>query len=161
LKIDQKLVNELFNYNDGRLYWRANIGGKKLAGKQAGSVMADGYYRVGINRKAYKLHRIIYLWHYGDLPPEIDHIDGNRANNRIENLRPADTHVNKYNAGKRVNNTSGCKNVSWDKNNRKWVVRFRINGEKHYFGSFTDLDLADLVAVEARNKYHKAFANHG
>ena len=123
--------------------------------------MLDGYYRVGIQKKAYKLHRVIFLWHHGYVPSEVDHIDGNKANNHIENLRSADTKVNKYNAGRRINNKSGCKNVSWDKNNRKWVVRLRINLTKRYFGSFNDLELADLVATEARNKYHKEFANHG
>ena len=58
-------------------------------------------------------------------------------------------------------NTSGVKGVSWRRKSKKWTVRVTVDGEYKSFGSYDDLELAELVAIEARNKYHKEFANHG
>ena len=106
------------------------------------------------------MHRLIFLFHYGYLPKIIDHIDGNPLNNDIKNLRES-THIeNCQNAKKRTTNTSGCKNVSWHKPANKWAVRLSINQKKVFFGLFEDIELADLVAHEARDLYHGKFARH-
>jgi hypothetical protein len=75
-------------------------------------------------------------------------------------LRPATYPENNRNARIRKDNSSGCKNVCWRKDRKKWVVGIRINGKRINFGFFDDLELADLVAHEARDKYHKDFARH-
>ena len=59
------------------------------------------------------------------------------------------------------NNTSGVKGVSWHKRSKKWVVSIGVNWKRKALGYFDDLDLAELVSIEARNKYHGEFANHG
>ena len=59
-----------------------------------------------------------------------------------------------------INNTSGVKNVCFHKGNNKWVVQLRINKKKKHFGCYEDLELAELVAIEARNKFYGKWANH-
>lgn len=147
-------LHQLFEYKDGELYW------KKRNQNKAGSLRNDGRKHITINYKIYKLHRIIFLWHHGYLPKEIDHIDGNPLNNRIENLREATRYQNLMNKKKTKQNTSGCKNVSWNKSAKKWLVSMQVNGKRKYLGIYDDLELADLVATEARDKFHGNFANH-
>ena len=158
--ITQERLKELFDYQDGTFIRRstgvqivANFGVKR-------------YLRVFVDGKPRSLHRMIYLWHHGHLPKTLDHIDGDRANNKIENLREATQQQNCLNRKHHSNSKSPYKNVylqSPTKNSewkRNWVVRITVNGKSKYIGSFKDLELADLVATEARDKFHGQFARH-
>ena len=159
--MDQETVKHLFDYRDGELFWRVNSSRAKI-GARAGSDCADGYRQVSIGkRKLVMEHRVIFLWHHGYLPDEIDHIDRNKSNSRIENLRAVTHRQNMRNSSARKNNVSGVKGVSWHKNTGKWIVQLGVNGRKKYVGVYDDLDLAQLVAEEARRKYHGEFACHG
>ena len=158
--ITQELCNQLFNYCDGELFWKINAANNVKIGYKAGFANTFNYRIVGINGKNYKIHRIVFLMHYGYLPRILDHIDGNRSNNKIENLREANFIQNAQNAKIQKNNKSGFKGVSWDKNNNKWRVCVSIDGKQKHIKFFDDLELADLVAQEARNKYHGNFAKH-
>lgn len=131
----------------------ANFGGKR-------------YLRVFVDGKPRSLHRMIYLWNHGHLPKTLDHIDGNRANNKIENLREATQQQNCLNRKHHSNSKSPYKNVylqaptknaEWKRN---WVVSVNVAGKRKYIGSFEDLELANLVATEARDKFHGQFARH-
>jgi hypothetical protein len=159
--ITQDYLNQLFEYRDGVLYWKVNHSGKILIGKKAGSLNSHGYFYTQITGKRYQNHRLIFLMHSGYLPKYLDHIDNNPLNNKIENLREATISQNQCNRKLDKTNTSGVKSVNWHKQANKWQVRIRINGKRKSFGLFEDLDLAELVAQEARTKYHGAFANHG
>ena len=150
--ITQQKLNALFRYNNGFLYWRKN-------GKIAGWY-DNGYARVQILGKPYLIHRLVFLMFYGYMPKLIDHIDNDPSNNKIENLREATRHQNGTNAKTWSNNISGAKNVSWHKQCKKWRVRVSINKKMETIGLFDDFDLAELVAVEARNKFHGNFARH-
>jgi hypothetical protein len=151
--MNQALLKELFDYKDGNLFW-------KKTKKQITNIEPIGYVRVCLNKKQYKAHRVIFLMHHGYLPECIDHIDGNKLNNKIENLRPATRQQNGQNSVMRKNNKSGAKGVCWSKSANKWRVQINVNKEKKYFGVYEDLELAELVAIEARNKYHNNFARH-
>jgi|688.fasta_scaffold1117094_2 hypothetical protein len=150
--ITQKRLHDLFVYDDGNLIRN---------GKIAGSINKRGYRCICVDNKIYKTHRLVFLYHHGFLPEQIDHADKNPKNNRIENLRPASNGQNCMNRGLMKNNTSGFKGVFFDKETDKWRVAIRFNNKLHSFGRFKDLELAELVAIEARNKFHKEFANHG
>jgi hypothetical protein len=159
--ITQELVQHLFDYRDGELYWRVKPSNRVRIhiGQKAGTLNIRGYFSTKINRKLYFNHRLIFLMHYGYLPDYLDHIDGNRVNNKVENLREATLSQNQHNRKLSKNNTSGVKGVSWQKN--KWRVQIRLNDKLKSFGSYDDLELAELVAQEARTKYHGSFTNHG
>ena len=159
--ISQQELQQLFQYRDGNLYW--NVARPRIrAGNKAGCVNhTTGYEMIGIDGRIYRTHRLVFLMLNGYLPKEIDHINGIKTDNRIENLREVTHSQNCYNIKKRTNNTSGVMNVSWHKPYSKWTVRIRVNGKPKNFGYFDDLELAQLVAIEAKDKYHKEFANHG
>lgn len=160
MEVTHELLHELFEYKDGVLYWKKSRPGIK-SNMIAGYLDNSGYIRIRVNHSRYLIHRLIYLMHYGYLPDRIDHKDNNPLNNRIENLREATNQQNSLNRKLNKNNTSGVKGVYWRKDTNNWQVRVTINGNFKSLGSYNDLELAELVANEARDKYHGEFANHG
>ena len=161
--MNQELLKSLFDYHKNGYFIRKKTTSRLgKAGSIAGVLDKKmGYIRVGISKKYYLLHRLIFMMHYGYMPDEVDHINGNKLDNRIDNLRAASKSQNLRNRPRNINNTSGYKNVSWNKNHEKWSVTLSYNGKKKYIGYFEDIELADLVAQEARNKYHKHFSYQG
>jgi uncharacterized Fe-S cluster-containing protein len=159
--ITQNLLKELFDYEDGKLIRKVSRSRTAKAGDIAGSLdKTSGYYRIGIKGKWHLLHRIIFMYHNGSMPEFVDHINGIPTDNRIENLRVATKIENSRNRAKHSNNTSGRKNVSWHKQHNKWSVTISAEGKKKHIGYFEDFELADLVAMEARDKYHGQFARN-
>jgi len=155
LEVSQERVLELFRYEDGKLFRRSD---NKLMGCYT---QKHRYARIGIDGQNYKVHRIIFLYHKGYMPKIIDHINGYRYDNRIENLREANTYQNRQNSRIYSTNRSGVKNVYWADNCQKWRVTFSINGKRKTFGYYVDLKEAKKVATSMRDKYFKDFANHG
>lgn len=159
--ITQAKLLGLFEYRDGEIYYKVSRSRNK-AGSKAGTYRKhDNAYQVIIEGKHYLVHRIVFMMHYGYLPEFIDHADGNRANNRIENLREATNEQNAQNAKTRKDSVSGVKGIRWNKVDKSWSVRVQTNKKRITIGQFKDLELAELVAMEARNKFHGNFANHG
>lgn len=151
----------LFEYRNGKLYCKEKSNPKSnkvKIGQEVGSLTASEYLRTKIHYKEHYVHKIIFLMHYGYTPQIVDHIDGNTLNNKIENLRAANLSQNQHNRGKSKNNTSGFKNVSWCKRTKKWQVIIGLRNKSYAFGRFNDLELADLVAQEARDKLHGGFS---
>ena len=158
--ITKEILNFLFDYKDGELYWKFSLSCKSPKGTVAGSIKHDNYRRIGLNKKVYLAHRLIYMMFHGYIPKIVDHIDGNPLNNNIENLREATKSQNCQSQKLPINNTSGYKNISWNKKYNKWRVALKVNNKEIHIGYFANLELADLVAQEARNKYHKEFARN-
>lgn len=104
-------------------------------------------------------HRVAWAIHMVEWPDaQIDHINCNKTDNRIANLRLASPSGNMHNVGKRTNNTSGRKGVSFDKGRGKWVASICINWEKMHLGYFEDVESAHRAYSEAAEKYHGQFA---
>jgi hypothetical protein len=158
--MNQELVAEHFDHKDGRLYWKkVNHSNKKyLVGQEVGSIHKTGYRHVTWQGKVHKVHRLIYLLEHGYLPNEIDHINGDRQDNRLENLRDVTRSQNQFNKAMCKNNTSGTRGVSWHKKSNAWLVRVCASGKTKSIGYFKDLELAGLVADEARSIYHGVYA---
>lgn len=161
MEITQELVKYLFYYNDGALYWKNSRSTKIKYGDFAGSKDKLGYINIDINNKKHKAHRLVFLYHYGYIPEIVDHINGNPSDNNIENLRAATKSENARNSKMNSNNTTGVKGVIKYKDSGKYGVFVTLNYNRMYLGVYDDLELAELVAIEARNKYHGDFANHG
>lgn len=157
--LTQEFLHSIFDYKDGVLYKKPKTKRCK-SNIVVGAHHGNGYYKTSINYKKYYIHRLIYMMFYGEFPVQIDHIDGNRSNNKIENLRTSSNTQNNQNKPLTKANKSGCKNVYWHNSANKWSVSIQVYGKKLYLGLFEDIELADLVAQEARNKYHKEFAKH-
>jgi len=159
-----KEFNDHFEYRDGKLFWKKSTGDKPIAGKEAGcSKTTDKYITVGLNKKQYAAHRIIFAMHHGYMPPQVDHINGDRQDNRIENLRASNNTLNSYNKGLSAQNTSGVKGVSWDKTKNKWHAQLNYNGKNRHMGYWKadEKHLAQEFIQLAREMTHGIFANHG
>lgn len=162
--ITQQELKELLHYNPetGIFTRKTKVNRNKVIGSIAGTTDFHGYVAITIDGKKYKAHRLAWLYMYGKFPDNcIDHINNITTDNRIVNLRDATLSQNQCNKKINVNNSSGVKGVSWHKKMKKWRVRLYVNQKETNFGFFDDLELAQLVAEEARVKYHKQYANHG
>ena len=157
--ITKEYLEQFFYYKDGFLYWKISKCPAK-AGNKAGRIIGAGYYQLGLNRKVYSNHRLIFLMHHGYLPIEVDHKDNNKLNNRIENLRAATSSQNSFNKPKRATNTSGVKGVNWDKGSNQWIARCEVGKKRYFLGRFNDIKEAEKVIVQFRNQHHGSFANN-
>jgi hypothetical protein len=160
--ITQERLKELFEYrDDGTFVRKVSTCNRVKVGDTVGWTTVGGkYVGVHINGKKEYMHRMIFLYHHGYLPKYIDHIDGDGTNNRIENLRETTQSQNLMNVPGRKGTKSGIKNVYWHAKLKKWTVQVKVGDKGKHFGLYDDIELAELVAIEVRNKYHKQFANH-
>jgi hypothetical protein len=156
--LTKELAESLFYYKDGVLYWKDNRGYCHTKDKPVGSVTKAGYFESKLNLKAFKVHRVIFLLHHGYLPEVVDHIDGNRQNNHIDNLREATPSQNKCNQKIYRNNTSGVKGVYFKKETNKWNAQINYNGKRKHLGTFESFVLASEFMDLARQMLHKNFA---
>lgn len=135
-----------YNTKDGGfVYTRKRRSSSPEVGSRVGHYSSNGYLHISILGQKYLIHRLVWLWHNGEIPIHIDHIDRNRLNNRIENLRSVTNSINLRNQHKRSNNKSGHRGISWSKSNAKWLV--------HVLGKHIGFYLTVEEAVLARDKY--------
>jgi len=128
--------------------------------KPAGTINDQGYRQISVSGKNYKAHRLIWLYVHGRWPNEVDHIDHDQLNNRIENLREVTHRDNMLNLSIPKNNSSGVVGVSWNKSHKKWRAQIRVNGKMVYLGGFTLKEDAIKARKEAERKYG-FHPNHG
>lgn len=143
-------LSELVTYRDGKLYSAVKRHRVEI-GQELGFHCSEGYLRFKYKGKVYKNHRVVWELHNGEIPEDltIDHINGVRDDNRIENLRLATKRQNS------LNNAASCYN--WYPNYNKWVVRVTVDGKRINCGYYEDEELAALVAQEAKEKYYGEF----
>jgi hypothetical protein len=152
-------LDELFSIKDGALIRRKSVSLNTKVGDRAGTLSKDGYIRVFVAGKSYLAHQLIFIMTHGYKAAEIDHINGIKADNRPGNLREVTRSQNRMNTLGRGRAKS--KNVHLHSCGNRFEVSITVNSKKKYIGLFDDLELAELVAYEAREKYHGKFANHG
>jgi hypothetical protein len=133
----------------------------RWAGREAFTSDLCGYRQGSINGKNYVAHRIVWVMHYGSEPPDqIDHINHNRSDNRVENLREATNAINGKNQKANKRNTSGVCGVSWSARDRLWYAYINVDGRRVNLGTFASKDAAAAVRREAEIVYG-FHANHG
>ena len=129
-------------------------------GDIAGAVNSEGYTRIGVFGKQYKVHRLACFYMTGKWPVQMDHINHIYTDNRWCNLRSVTHKENAVNRSLYSNNTSGVNGVYWSKYRNKWYSTIRIKGRLKYLGYFVDKFEAICTRMSADNKYgfHE---NHG
>jgi hypothetical protein len=148
-------LHQVFDYKDGHLV-------RKDTGLQTGHVHLYGYVKIRLDNKTYMEHRLIWKMFNKDFETgTLDHINNNRSDNRIENLRIASRAENNRNAVLRKDNTSGVKGVNWNKRDMRWTASIMVDGKRKALGNFKDLALATEFVQLARDMVHGDFANHG
>ena len=126
--------------------------------KAVGTLNTSGYLETIINGTRYPLHRLIWVKVYGKFPDNfIDHINGNRSDNRLCNLRQALHSENMLNKVKYKNNSSGYKGVYYSKTKNKYEAQIRINGKKYSFGGFLTAEEASIVYEQKSKELFKEF----
>ncbi len=136
-----------YNYESGVFTWQQTKSGRSK--KEAGSVHSDGYCHIMIDAVSYQTHRLVWLYCNGELPPvrSVDHINRNRSDNRISNLRIAKLFQNGHNKNLLSNNKSGLRGIRFKKN--RWEVSCMINNKRKYLGRY----MTKQEAVAAYNNY--------
>lgn len=143
------------------LSWKRKKANCTHVGSIAGGVhKSSGYCFVRFRGKLLAAHRIVFALHHGYFPKEVDHIDLNRSNNKISNLRAATTSQNECNKGLQRNNSSGVKGVNWDKSSGMWKARVAVNGLTKYVGRFHDIKEAEQAIIATRNVLHGEFSRN-
>lgn len=147
----------ILEYRDGKI-WDAR------KGRFVGTLTKEGYVVLSIDCRLVKAHRWIWEYLNGPIPEgmTIDHINGVRSDNRIENLRLASNAQNIRNSGLSSRNASGLKGVSWEKVAGRWQVKIRLNGKLLHVGTFECKFLAanayDLAAEYYFGEYARTNA---
>lgn len=155
---NQKMLKEYFEYNGANLVRRKQMGQRGRVGDICGWVTSKGYTAIQIDGKQYQAHRIIWKLVHGTEPKQIDHINGDRSDNRIENLREVNGTQNARNMKLRTCNTVGCHGVY--KHGGRWRAVITLGGKKKHLGVFdsTKEAIAARKAAERKYGFHE---NHG
>ncbi len=156
------VLRQLLRYepDTGHLYWLDNAR-NGYAGKEAGTISSHGYRKVFVNYRQYSAHRIAWAIHYGEWPVgHIDHINHDRSDNRISNLRVVTNAENRKNLTRRADNKTGVCGVFWEARTKRWRAQINHDGKRFRLGTFTDKSAAE----EARREAERRFGfhhNHG
>lgn len=158
----QEVLKQLLIYDEatGDFFHRNIRQGITSTSDRAGT-LDNGYVKIGVSGKRYRAHRLVWLYVYGELPTlSIGHINHDRSDNRVSNLRLVSNSGNAQNMSKYKTNRSGITGVHWDKNRKSWEVQISVEGKNKFIGRFGDLDraISERLSAELKYGYH---INHG
>jgi len=157
-------LRERVNYNPETgvmtLKTRPIKGGNTAVGDVLGSPHSAGYIQLRLDGRPYLLHRLAWFYMHGEWPVNIDHINHNRQDNRLVNLRSVSRAENQKNQKKRVDNLSGLTGVRWCNSRQKWVAHIRENNRYQVLGRFNNLFDAACARKSMENYLH-FHINHG
>lgn len=156
---DFELYSDALQVQDGQLIWKIKPSARTSLGAIAGTPNHDGYVRVGFKRKMVFAHRIVWLLTYGEWPQgEIDHVNGQRNDNRPENLRVVSRKENMQNqrCAHKTNRTGalGVRKTSNSSQDR-WYASIRADGRTHYLGVVDSVEAAKDLYITAKRRLHE------
>lgn len=159
----KELIERLsYDPSSGLFFWK--IKRKKVnPGDKAGSVDGKGYVKIVFRRKRFSAHRLAWIYFHGSINNDqhLDHINGNRSDNRMCNLRIATQLENVRNKKMQHNNKSGFKGVCRHKKNNNFVASIGVDNKNIHLGCFSTAEEAHAAYCEAATKLFGAFANFG
>lgn len=147
----QQEIKDKFTYLHGHLYFNTT-------GKKAGHVNTSGYVEIKWGYQKFKAHRLIWAYFHGEVPKLLDHVNRNRADNRIENLRPATPVQNSANTTTIPSrNRSGVRGVYWLKDCRRWQAKLIYEKKEHIIGYYLTIEEAESAYLEYAKTLHGEF----
>ena len=165
LKPEQSLdVKQLFNYlsynpDMGEFTWVMNTHRPQRVGEIAGNANSRGYVSMSVNGLRFYAHRLAWAMSNGEWPLlDIDHINGNKSDNRICNLRHATRSENMFNRGRQKNNTSGMKGVTFCKCTGLWRAQMMVNRKSVKVGRFNSKEEASAAYLAKAKELRGEFA---
>lgn len=146
-----ELASEYLEYRDGSLYWKKSRNSRSIVGGKAGEcVDKNGYKKIDFFRKKYLTHRIIFLLENGYLPENpIDHIDGDKLNNNINNLREVSTLCNVRNSRISPENKNKITGVYYSTKYKVWYSQIGVNRRNRHLGNYESKEEAILARFAA------------
>lgn len=154
MTITQQRIKELLNYDPETGDFTRIVDRQRFkAGEKAGYTH-KGYVRISVDQKEYLAHRLAWLYVHGKIPKFLDHINGLKDDNRIQNLREATHSQNMMNAAPRKTNKSGYKGVSYCKVMSKWRAQIQVDKKKITLGHFDDVREAAEEYIFAALELH-------
>tara|TARA_R110002094_G_scaffold157781_2_gene144049 strand:+ start:17418 stop:17915 length:498 start_codon:yes stop_codon:yes gene_type:complete len=162
MEITQEYLLSILSYNPitGEVTWENPTSHRLKRGDRAGCVNGNGYRIITFQRNPFLEHRLIWLMLYGEWPEQIDHINQDKTDNRLSNLRNASSLENHRNLSISKRNTSGFTGVSWSKTYQHWVASISLNKKSVCLGCYTNKVDAINCRKEANEKYG-FHPNHG
>ena len=155
-------LQRLFDYDQetGELRWKIKRTGGTNAGDEAGYISNPGYRIISLKGRLCMAHRIAWTIANGTIPLElqVDHINGNKSDNRLVNLRLCNGSENCRNRPAPNRNKSGYKGVYWWKEKAAWRADIKVEGKHHYLGTFDTPELAHMAYCKAAAELHGEFA---
>lgn len=158
----QERLKELVYYDShsGIFTRRIVLNNNTKIGDKIGTKTSHGYLSACVSKEKHYMHRLAWLYVYGVMPEQIDHINHNRMDNSIINLRNVTHSENHKNMSLYKRNKSGKHGVTWDKERNRWGARITFNGKIKTLGRYKKLDDA-LMAREKAEKDVWFYINHG
>lgn len=150
---------EVIEYNPDTGEFTNKISGiRRIKGSRAGSITSHGYYNITIDNMVFRAHRLAWFYSFKEWPIGIiDHIDQDKLNNRLDNLREATETKNKYNTKIQSNNTSGFRGVSFDTHSGKYKASIRINRVLKNLGRYNTAEEAAVAYNTAAKEIQQEF----
>jgi hypothetical protein len=157
--VTHKRLTELFVYvkSSGDFIRRVATGrnGCHRAGEYAGTIQNHGYLVISVDKKRYMAHRLAWFYVHGVWPKgDLDHINEDKLDNRIDNLREATRRQNMQNVRRHKHNTSGYKGVAWHHQRSKWRAYIFDNYRQIHLGLFDSREAAAAARSKAEKEYH-------
>jgi len=157
-----KELNHLFTYDPtspSSLRWNNPISRQMRRGDVAGAKNSDGYYQVSISCKRYRVHRIIYKMHHDTciVDSVIDHVNRDRSDNKIDNLRRCTSAENQRNYGLLERNTTGSAGVRKARHG-KWHASISVAGKRKHLGYYVKKSDAISARKNAEREFYGEFA---
>jgi hypothetical protein len=154
-RITHKELLERLSYDPetGVFTWLKSHSNNAKNGEEAGRLTQDGYRSININNTNYLSHRLAWFYVYGAFPSDnLDHINRNRSDNRISNLRIASHKENNM-------NRTG-KGYTWFKRDQKWKAQIQVDKSNKHLGYFDTWQEAQAAYLEAKKKYHPTWSQN-
>jgi hypothetical protein len=162
MAITQERLKEVLTYapDTGVFYWAKKTCAKVVVGKEAGCISPRGYRHIRIDGTLHLAHRLAWLFSHGSIPDgmQVDHINRDKSDNRISNLRLATNAENARNQDGHRRRASAFKGVFWDKTGKNWGARICVDRTHKYLGGFPTEKQAAAAYDRAAAQFHGEFA---